>query len=193
MKFKIYIRKLHRLPPGELQPPFFFAKTNTLSCNVLDSPSSLQSQQNTTPRSSLLSTTPKECMDVNGHMVTWLPNFLRWIADYQIVLAMGLRLHALHALVELCYKFTCEITKMPCQHSVDTSVSMWLTLDKHSTNMWPALSWHMDWYVSQHSVDMSTDSSYLMTIWLTHLGEHWSAEGRSRIQTLAGPTLRVFK
>ena len=31
MKFKIYIRKLHWLPPGELQPPFFFAKTNT-SC-----------------------------------------------------------------------------------------------------------------------------------------------------------------
>ena len=33
----------------------------------------------------------------------------------------------------------------------------------------------------------------LITTWLGHLGEHWSAEGRSWIQTLAGPTLRVFK
>ena len=50
----------------------------------------------------------------------------------------------------------------------------------------------MDQYVGKHSVDMSTDSAHLITTWLAHLGEHWSAEGRSQIQTLPGPTLGVF-
>ena len=56
-----------------------------------------------------------------------------------------------------------------------------------------ALNWHMDRYVGKHSLDTLTDSSHLITTWLAHLGEHWSAEGRLRIQTLPGPTLRVFK
>ena len=156
MKFKIYIRKLHWLPPGELQPPFFFAKTNT-SCNCLGFPVSLVESTKYHPQG-LLSTTHKECMDVRAyrHTVTWLPNFLGWI-DYQIVLAMGLHLCALHAFVGFRYKFSCEITKLPLQHSADTSVSTWLTLDQNSTNMWLALNWHMDRYVGQHSIDMSTE------------------------------------
>ena len=89
----------------------------------------------------------------------------------------------LRAFVELRYKFTCEITKLPWQHSVNSSVSMRLTLDQNSTNMWLALNWHMDRYVGKHSVDMSTDSSHLITTWLAHMGEHSSAEGRLRTNT----------
>ena len=33
----------------------------------------------------------------------------------------------------------------------------------------------MDRYVGQHLVDMSTDSSYLITTWLAQLREHQSA------------------
>ena len=49
----------------------------------------------------------------------------------------------------------------------------------------------MDRYVGKHLVDMLTDSLHLITTWLAHLGEHWSAEGMLRIQTLPGPTLRI--
>ena len=186
-KFKIYTRKLHWLPLGELQQPFFFAKTKA-GPHVLDSPSHLQSSLSTTPRVYLVP--PPKSVRAYRHTVTWLPNFLRWIG-YQIVLAiwgyvcMGF---------VLCHKFTCEITKLPWQHLVDTLVSMWLTLGQYSTNMWPALNWHMDRYVGQHLVDMSTDSSYLITTWLAQ----WEStsllgEGLSQIQTLAGLTLRLFK
>ena len=51
----------------------------------------------------------------------------------------------------------------------------------------------MDRYVGQHSVDMLTDNSQLITTLLAQLGEHQSAEAKLRIQTLAGPTLRAFK
>ena len=155
MKFKIYTRKAPLAASRWTSTTFLFCQEKQAAC--LGFPISLAESANYHPQS-LLSTTPKECMDVQayGHTVTWLPNFLRWI-DYQIVLAMGLRSCAIQAFVGLRYKFSCKITKLPWQHSVDTSVSTWLALDQNSTNMWLALNWHMDRYVGKHSVDNYVD------------------------------------
>ena len=154
MKFKIYTRKTPLAASRWTSTTFLFCQDKH-KLHVLDSPSPLQSQLSTTLRVYLVP--PPKSVWMYGHTVTWLPNFFGWI-DYQIVLAMGLRSRALHAFVELRYKFSCEITKLSWQHSVDISVSTWLTLDQNSTNMWLALNSHMDRYVSQHSLDMLTNS-----------------------------------
>ena len=128
----------------------FFTKDKH-KLHVLDSPSPLQSLLSTTPRIYLVP--PPKSVQMYRHTVMWLPNFLGWIG-HQIVLAMGLRLHALHAFVELCFKFTCEISKLPWQSLVDTAVSTWLTLNQHVTSTQlthgsicrPTLSWYVDRY-----------------------------------------------
>ena len=108
-----------------------------------------------------------------GHMTSKFPRMDR----LPNCVSYGATLVPLHAFLELCHKFSCEITKLPLQHSVDTSVSTWLTLDQNSTNMWLALNWHMDRYVSQHSVDMLTDSSLLITTWFKLI---WESTGLLR-------------
>ena len=141
-KFKIYTRKTPLVASRRTSTTFIIFCQDKRKLHALDSPSPLQSLP-----------PPKECAYVRayGHVTTKfsrmdrLPNCL----SYWAALACASCVH----------KFTCEITKLPWQHSVDISVCTWLTLDQHSTNTWPALKWHMDRYVGQHSVDMSTDSS----------------------------------
>ena len=83
-KFKIYTRKLHWLPLGELQQPFFFAKTKAAAA-CLGFPISFTESTKYHPQN-LLSTTPKECTGVQtyGHVTakfSWMdrsPNCLSY-------------------------------------------------------------------------------------------------------------------